>query len=401
MEALYQYRQKKQIKHLMKYYRYVFNDHFTMVLFFSFGGFLYLYSELLKEMTAGMWRMIPFLLPFFYMGTLFFGRLATYIKKADSYYLLPKEKQMGQYFKKAFWHSMLLPVGVLLFALAVSYPLLKGSTDLPLIDLGSLFFLLISLKGITFLKEIQSHYQGKQSFKIVFSLFALGSIYISLRFCFVGMGIFGVLAFLFFYRQTFMTLTEKNLVWEKVIEKESQRMKKMYGFISLFTDVPEMPTQVKRRKVFDIFLNKIAFSKQEIYTHLFSRRLLRGQEFSSLFLSITTLAILVFVVFQQFIGNILASAFFIYLLGFQLLPLYHSFDYMMLTQLYPLSPKIKRQDFQKVLFVSLLIEAKIFIFVNFFFLTFIEWGILIGILLLEIFLFCYIYAPKRLQRAKH
>lgn len=401
MKELYQKRKQKQINHLMKYYRYVFNDHFTMILFFAFGGFLYFYSQVMREIQGeGTWLVIKSLLPLFYLVFLFFGHLATYSKHADAYYLLPKEKDMVGYLKKAFWYSLWLPFGFLLFAVALSYPLLKGATNLSLVETGSLLLFLISMKGFFFLQQIKNNYQEKDTPLWWLVGLSFIGLYVSTFVSFIGVAIIGILTFSYFYVQTFKEIPTKTLYWQKMIEKETQRMKKIYGFISLFTDVPEMPTQVKRRRYLDLFLNKVSKKQKETYTYLFLRRLVRGQEFSSLFLSLTSFTLVIFFIFQNFIGNLLAGLLFIYLLGFQLLPLYDSFDYMTLTQLYPLDKKIKSRNFQKVLLVILLVEGFIFVLANLFILPITNWLIFVGVLLLEIFLFDYIYAPKRLQKGK-
>ncbi len=398
MEELYRTRQQKQINHLMKYYRYVFNDHFTMILFFAFGGFLYFYSQVLKEVPANMWGYFRFFLPILYTAILSFGKLATYFKEADEYYLLPKERQLPGYFKKAFWHSLGLPLLSILFVVAVSFPLLKGATQLSTLDLVSLVISLISLKGLAFLLEIFYNYQEKNVPVWAFYGIAFVSLFLSVFISFKILAILGLLACVFLYFKVFQEIDKKALQWKKVIEKESQRMKRIYGFISMFTDVPEMPTQVKRRRYLDGLLGKISKTQKETYTYLFLRRLFRGQEFSSLFLSLTTFTFVLFFIFQQFLGNLLAGVLFLYLLGFQLLPLYDSFDYMTLTQLYPLPKDVKKKNFQKVLLVALLSEGILFSVVNFFLLPFLSTLLLGGIFCVEIFLFCYIYAPKRLQR---
>lgn len=398
MDQLYQKRKTKQMNHLMKYYRYVFNDHFTMILFFAFGGFLYFYSQMLKTMTAQMWSYIPIVLPFIYTAFLSVGHLATYLKEADEYYLLPKEQQMGPYLKKAFWHSLIFPTIILLFVLALSYPLLKGGTNLKTVDLLFLVLMSISGKGIFLLSDVNQGLRKPNLSKGLLYIFFLSGFFLSLWMNFILIGSLMVLFFIVFYKRTFRDLS--FIQWRVFIERENQRMKRIYGFISLFTDVPEMPTQVKRRKAFDFLLKKIPLKQEKTYTYLYTRRLLRGQQFSSLFLSLTTFSLFILLILQNFIGNLLASMLFLYLLGFQLLPLYNSFEYMTLTQLYPFSKDLKKKDFQQILLSVLLVEGALFSLANFFVLSVSKSLLLLGILLLEIFLFCYIYTPKRLQRGK-
>lgn len=91
MQEFYHIRQLIQRKNMMKYLKYVLNDHFLLVMLISLGGFGLYYSEFVKTIDES-----------FYLGTLFgilgcsltifFGKLATLIKEADSiFYYLRKE----------------------------------------------------------------------------------------------------------------------------------------------------------------------------------------------------------------------------------------------------------------------------------------------------------------------
>lgn len=47
------------------------------------------------------------------------------------------------------------------------------------------------------------------------------------------------------------------LDWEKMIQKEQNRMHRIYKFIQLFTDIPEVSSTVKRRKYLDPLLGVV------------------------------------------------------------------------------------------------------------------------------------------------
>lgn len=55
MKQLYKQRARLHLEKMMKYMKYIFNDHLMIVLFFLLGGLALSYSSLLKTLTAPLW----------------------------------------------------------------------------------------------------------------------------------------------------------------------------------------------------------------------------------------------------------------------------------------------------------------------------------------------------------
>ncbi|MDF9446107.1 ABC transporter permease, partial [Limosilactobacillus mucosae] len=55
MNSLFKNRRQRHLLQLMKYWRLVFNDQFTIALFFMFGALAYTYAQWLKTLTPGAW----------------------------------------------------------------------------------------------------------------------------------------------------------------------------------------------------------------------------------------------------------------------------------------------------------------------------------------------------------
>ena len=154
------------------------------------------------------------------------------------------------------------------------------------------------------------------------------------------------------------------LDWEKMITKEQHRLYRLYRVINLFTDVPEITAQIKRRKYLDGLLAKISFAPANTYLYLYARRMVRGTEFSGLYVRLVVLgSLLLFFVGERWFALGIGTLF-IYLIGFQLLPLYHQFRYLTLAQLYPLAEKQKLAAIQKLLWLLLLTTVLIFTLVS-------------------------------------
>lgn len=398
MKNLFFTRRNYQQKKLAKYLRYVLNDHFTLLIFFIFGGGLFYYSQFLKTLEKGIFvYLLAFVL---LMAPLSLGHLATFLQKADSYYLLPKEKELPQYFHQAFFYSLIFPSVVLLLATALVAPLLillKGYTFL---DLFGLFVLLLLIKSIGFLLEIKQNYgkfsQGKKIYLGITGLFLLLSLGHEF---FILLGIIVALpCFWWLYRQLFMVEVVDHFSWDKGIEKEALRQKRIFQFIALFTDVPDLKTKIKRRKYLDGLLRGIQKKQSNTYLYLYARRFLRGNDYLKLFFSLTSLGIILMLAVKNNYALIGISLLFNYLFAFQLLPLFQEFDYLGTVKLYPVEKKDKLKSFQKILLGALFAESLVFLIVSLFLLPINDVLLLFMLLLGETVLFTFVYGKSRLKK---
>lgn len=363
MQEFYHIRQLIQRKNMMKYLKYVLNDHFLLVMLISLGGFGLYYSEFVKTIDES-----------FYLGTLFgilgcsltifFGKLATLIKEADSIFLLPKERAMADYLKISLRHSIVLPFIVIGLVTGVLMPILVATTTLDFAHFLPIVLNLWGLKLADLFIQLESLYLNTEKkvclhtgLLVIISLLTMSINVLVMPW--YGLGLTAVFL-LFIYKTTQSSLANNPLNWDKAIQTERKRMKKIYSFINLFTDVPGLSAEVKRRKYFDGLLNKIKKEQGQTYTYLYSRVFLRGTEYSGLVFRLTIIGSLVLVFSDQLILSVIVSLLFIYLIGFQLLPIYNEFDYMLMTQLYPVNKSQKTDAVQKLILIILLVVAAIF-----------------------------------------
>ena len=88
---LFKERSRRFTTRCAKYSRYVFNDHFILVLLFLLGFVLVQYSQLLRHFPKNPWAIILALLVLCLLLP-FWGNIATYLEPADKHYLLVKEE---------------------------------------------------------------------------------------------------------------------------------------------------------------------------------------------------------------------------------------------------------------------------------------------------------------------
>ena len=102
MNNLWKKRLNLYLKRMIKYYRYVFNDHFVIALLFLLGGISYTYSNFIKSLNVDLsypWAKPVVIIVLLVM--LQFGKVGTLIDEPDKVFLLPQEKGMREYLMKA------------------------------------------------------------------------------------------------------------------------------------------------------------------------------------------------------------------------------------------------------------------------------------------------------------
>lgn len=356
MLNLWTQRKRAHFLEMLKYLRYVLNDHFVIALMFLVGGLGFGYSNFLKTFHAGTWWAGP--VAIFYLTIILqFCSLATLLKRADPVFLLPREHDMHGYLKKSRIHSWTFSSVVEVVGVVILSPFMAIAFQLSVIQIGSFIITLIILTFGSLSLELNQLYQnrvfGWQQSLLTNWIFPLiwftGGIYLSFWFALVGAII---QSFLEIRReqQQWQTL---SLAWKLAVNLEDQRMLKIYRFFNLFTDVPNVHGTVHRRKYLDRILGMIDRRSQNPYVYLFSRALMRSTVYSGLYFRLTILG----VVLLMFISNIYLAIFlqllFVYLIGFQLLPLFANYNENVFTHLYPISAVTKAAGFNQLVMILL------------------------------------------------
>ncbi|WP_206912945.1 ABC-2 type transport system permease [Enterococcus sp. DIV0840] len=402
MSGFFGIRLARHLKKMMKYMRYVFNDHFILVCVFLLGGLGFYYSQVLKTLPASFVWGRPIILVL-WLALLQIGRIATLAEEADKVFILPKEPVMNSYLNRAIRYSFWLPLVALFLMGGMSMPLVVVSTGWAF----STFFYFIVMLGI--LKASHLRLQKYELYQISskehylwFALWFVTSfvaIVLSLYVApLVGPLVAAVQA-VFFYIALNKKEQTVSLDWEGMVQKEKNRMHRIYQFIHLFTDVPEISSSVKRRKFLDPLLGKIKKTSQNTYLYLYARSFLRGSEYSGLFIRLVLVAGVILFFLKEFWISMAVSVLFVYLIGFQLIPIYTQFDYMVMTHLYPVPNGQKKQAVSKLVTVLLLVAAVLFsIFVLIALPDLKEGLMVVAALIVEVLLFAKFYVPYRLKK---
>ncbi len=298
MKDLFLRRKQAFRKECVGYLRYVLNDHFVLFLLVLIGFLAYQYSQLLQDFPENHW---PILLFLGIVSTLLlaWGGIATYIEAPDKLFLLVSEEEVKSYLKGqssrsfVFW-TIVQTLFLLLFAplfLAMGYGL-------------PVFLIYVLLLGA-----------GK---------------------------------YLLFRQKASKFFTETGLDWDYVIAQESKRKQVLLRFFALFTQVKGVSNSVKRRAYLDVILKAVQKVPSKIWQNLYFRSYLRNGDLFALSLRLLLLSLLAVIFIEQTWIATAVVVLFNYLLLFQLLALYHAFDYQYLTQLFPLEKGEKEKGLKQI-----------------------------------------------------
>lgn len=397
MNNLWKKRLNLYLKRMIKYYRYVFNDHFVIALLFLLGGISYTYSNFIKSLNVDLsypWAKPVVIIVLLVM--LQFGKVGTLIDEPDKVFLLPQEKGMREYLMKAQKRAWVSNSVIQIVVWIVLLPFIYYGVHLNLVESIILLLSQVALKvaqvNLFFIRAFEAKYQaGKYSLilnyvvpLIVYMLGLYASIYLAL----------GITVGLILYLKSLPK--NKIIQWNYLIDVEKLRLMRKYSFFNLFTDVPQIKKKAKRRKYLDWLIPNL----KNVYGYLFIRAIIRNGEYSGLYIRLTVIEFIVLLFIPKFWLSLVIGMLFIYLIGFQMLPLYKYFDDNVFVHLYPLETNSKGKEFKSILLALLIINAflatiAVYIAIQNLLLS----GAFLALVLVECILFVYGYANLRLEKS--
>lgn len=404
MKLLYKQRLTSHLKEMMKYLRLVFNDYFLLALLFLIGGLGLSYSNLLAGLNGHEWWLLPVAILVLTISANL-GSIASLVEEPDFVFLLPREGQMNEYLRPAFWYSAGLAGLIQIVMTIIVFPLISATHALTgVTGLISLIVLMLVLKTGALLTNIYSFYRIDNQAGRQFGLWLVPviTLVVGMYFNFWLALVIAVIIVggMLGWRQRQINTAALN--WNKMIKIESSRMHRIYQFFNLFTDVPMVKGSIKRRRLLQPLLNRIKLSPDNTYRYLYAHGIIRDNEMSGLYTRLTTLgAILLYLIQGQYLP-IIISALFLYLIGFQLIPFYFHYEDNVFVHIYPIDKSNQNNSFAKIIEKLLMLTAVIFaivvIMANLGSLTTIAGVIIVE--LLEIAWFIKLYLPGRIKKSE-
>lgn len=398
-KKLWRDRAGNRLKDLSRYLKYIFNGHLVIVLLFLIGTAAFYYQKWIETLPANFpaEAILAVILSLF----LTYSPVYNFLLDADKVFLIAVEEKLKGYFLRSGGASIVFQGYILLMVLAVLMPMYAHAKAngfnlfLPIL----IVLIVVKLWNLAVKWRILYFVQlSVQRWDMIVRYFInLTFTYLLLKqanvMILLIIGIVMLLYFRYFYART----RKMGLKWDVLIEQEEKRMASFYRLANMFTDVPNIKDTVKRRKYLDVLISRISFSQDQTYMYLFSRAFLRSSDYLGLFVRLTVIGSLAIYFISFGMGQILLSVLFLYLTGFQLLPLYRHHQNKLWVSLYPVGAQVQQKSFQTLLIIILSVEAVIFAL-----LILIKGeaaAALLDLLAGSIFnwLFVYVYSKKRLK----
>lgn len=282
-----------------KYLRYVFNDHFVLVLMFLTGFLVVQYTKLIHHFpNSSLWPVLVALMVS--LSLTFWGKVATYMEAADQIFLLPQETFWQDNLRKAKRKTFVLWGGIQLLITVLLGPifLLSGWQMWQFI---AYLMLLLMLRALWLNRQCKAFYQG----------------YL--------------------------------LDFGRLIAYEKHRQQGILTFFSLFTTVKGISVTTKPRAYLNPLLSLLTKKAPDrVWLALFARAYLRNGDYFWLSVRLFVVSLGLGIALPNAWG-VLMVALFDYLLLFQLLSLYRVYDYQVMARLYPIEEADKRADFNLLL----------------------------------------------------
>ncbi|WP_088042464.1 ABC transporter permease [Bacillus sp. EAC] len=348
------------IKELSKYSRYILNDHIKFVLVFAFGGGAYYYQQFLKTMSPNFPAELVISILFSLLVST--GQVMTFFKGPDLLYLLPLEKRMKVYFIRSYITSYMAQIYLLLIFLGIAYPIYKkfllGETTSFIIFILIIFL----LKGYhLFISFVHTSNKGILNWGFDYCVRFLSTFFFlfSLLNKWYSLIILLPILLLATYAILIQTISlNKRVQWERNVKLDTTRLSNFYRFANMFTDVPSIQQQVKRRRWADPLINKIKTNNAANY--LLIRTFIRNGNYLSMFIRQLLVGAFVIYLVPTFVGKLIIGFIFLYLIGIQNMTILKQYNYHLLWKIYPYTNVGNRKSISTLLYILLIICTLVF-----------------------------------------
>lgn len=338
VNTLYKVRQREEVLEKMNYNKFIFNGHFLIFITIMIGAFALGYSNWLKDIPQNInYRLIFSVI----LSICSIFPMRTFFREADKLYLLPFEKHLTLYIRKALTYSyfnrLYLPVVILVIGLPLFYQLMGGK-----------FYLYITVMVLSFIFPIlglmMKWFWLKYGLEIWGINVLLFIVYASGYYTTLKVGALSGLLSIVVLIALIILLENINrgtfYQWETLITIEHNHKMNYYKFVNMFTDVKVLNERTVRRRYLDVFLKVPSpkkFNQNYMYKFLFVRSFARGKDAFFIVLRLLIIGlVLIWWIDQPFISAIL-GALIMYLLILQLSQFYKQEAYGLWPQVWPVS----------------------------------------------------------------
>ncbi|WP_117170833.1 ABC transporter permease [Paraliobacillus sediminis] len=361
---LFRERFRAYLKEKSRYLQYMLNGHTAIAILFFISAGAYYYQQILADLPANF--------PTAWLMALFFSLVATYspnqtfLKEADLVFILPAEHRMGVYFRNALLYSYIIQLYLVVLVLAAvaplyftSYPGQTASTYM-LFGIVLLIVKAWNLIASWWMLKVRDKTSRYIDHFVRFSLqFVLFYFFINGEHMYASITtliLFGVFAYDFY-----LSNKQNVLAWDLLVEKDRMRMRSFYRLANMFTDVPHLKTQIKKRHALVYLLTSwLPFKQVKTYDYLYRITSLRSGDYFGMYVRLLIIGgVVIYYVPNQWMG-VLFGILFLYLTGLQLMAMWRHHRTTLWMDLYPVSIAVRKRSFINWFYQLMLIQTIIY-----------------------------------------
>ncbi|MCC7668162.1 MAG: ABC transporter permease [Leuconostoc pseudomesenteroides] len=424
IDSLFQERSRRAQKTNVRYLRLLFNDHFILFLMIALGAGILGYRDLLTaHQSVTYWHSIwwqAISIVWLLVG-LQFGNLVTYFKPADRLYLFANDHDIiKSYLAMAMRLSICYASVWQMIFIAVIAPILwRMDVD----NWSRLFFLIIfviSYKMLLLMYERDKLFL--KSRRLTIAIFEPDAIAEKILFRFLVPGtllvfIIGlstdqsnvmVIIWLLFagivVRYFAVTDSKSELFaidWLRATAQAQAQQQRTLHFFALFAEVPHQPKTIKRRRYLDSLLKRLTKGQGSLF-QLFLTRLARDTEILPLIIRLFLVGVVLVIALKSaplWLIMIIAAAV-LYLITFQMLPLYDDTQKNLWTRLIPISKVERLKSFARVQMIVAIPVILMMFVIALFIRPLNETPVILVTMLIVEFIMLKFYIPKNSHKNK-
>lgn len=345
-------------KEIAHYSKYIFNGHFVIFLTIAFGALMMQYSQLLKHLPDNInYNLIIGIILALFTVT----PLRTYMRSADSIFLLNFERNMNTYFKYAIIKSGTTRILLFIIISIILTPLYMERT-------ASVIGLICAVAiGIWMIYSglIMRYYMMKLSIERIYIsllifLMSLSSIYCALE------GIASITVTILLLSSGYIYLLKKNaemrlLDFEGFIDYEHERYQSQNKIINMFTDVKGMKDKAKRRRYMDVLLpRKSTYTQKHMFEFLFIRNFVRSSDNMWIIIRLVIIGCLMMWLIHEPIVAMIIGMFFCYAIVMQVSQFYKMQAFSLWPKVWPTPEQLVLKGFKQFMLKLCIVTTTIF-----------------------------------------
>lgn len=338
-------RKARNDKEVAYYSKFIFNGHFIVFLTIAFGALMLQYSQLLKNLPDNInYNLIIAVI----LAALTVTPLRTFMKSADSIFLLNFERDMAPYFKQAIIRSGSLRTLLFIVMGGLLAPLYMERTALVV---GYICAIVLGVWMI-YSGLVMRHLMMKLGItngyiSLLIFLMALSGIYTSLE----GLPITIISIILFTLGLIYLfnkNAAHRLLNFDHYIDYEHQLYQAQNKLINMFTDVKGMKDKAVRRRYFDALLpRKSHYTKAHMFEYLFIRNFVRSNDSMWIVVRLIAVGCILMWLVHQYVVGLIIGLFFSYAIIMQASQFYKMQAFSLWPKVWPTPESLVLQGFRK------------------------------------------------------